>query len=228
MIDTMNIIRWRIANVYLRDPDAPIAEIKYATWHATHNEMFGKDNDYFEDQELPWYQSQSLLVDDMPGKVPGIWREIADDEGRVHSNYGWAIWSHKNGNQFVHVLGELSENPKSRRADMIYTRPSMHTDVLCGPNDFMCTRAVNYSIDDRNRLNAYVDMRSNDLVFGYRNDQKWQQYVLVELAKDLHGEGLDVLIGDIVWHATSAHVYKRHYYLIEKFLEENEYDDLNR
>jgi thymidylate synthase len=53
-------------------------------------------------------------------------------------------------------------------------------------------------------------MRSNDVVFGYKNDYYWQEYVLKKLAKDL-----DVEVGTIMWNVTSLHVYEKHFHLIK-------------
>ncbi|MGZ7196727.1 hypothetical protein ACXWOC_11115, partial [Streptococcus pyogenes] len=76
---------------------------------------------------------------------------------------------------------ELIEKPDSRRAIMIYTRPSMQVDFeRDGMSDFMCTNNVQYLIRD-GRVHAIVNMRSNDVVFGFRNDYAWQKYVLESL-----------------------------------------------
>jgi len=79
-------------------------------------------------------------------------------------------------------------------------------------DDFICTNAVNYFIRD-GLLYAIVQMRSNDAVFGYRNDWAWQQFVLNKLADDL-----GVPAGPIVWQAASLHVYERHYPLISEYI----------
>jgi thymidylate synthase len=53
-------------------------------------------------------------------------------------------------------------------------------------------------------------MRSNDVVFGYKNDYAWQQFVLHELAKDLFLEP-----GKMIWQVQNLHVYERHFDLIK-------------
>jgi thymidylate synthase len=77
-----------------------------------------------------------------------------------------------------------------------------------GMSDFMCTNAVQYMIRD-GKLNAVVQMRSNDVVFGYKNDYAWQKFVLDKLAADL-----EVTPGRIIWNAGSLHVYERHFKLV--------------
>src|SRR5690606_33169025 len=132
--------------------------------------IFGEPNEDYIEREIAWYESQSLRVDAIPGKTPKIWEQVADEVGRINSNYGWLIWNAGNGHQYKNVLEELRRNPDSRRGAMLYTRPTMHYDAtMRGMNDFICTNAVCYFIRDGG-LHAVVQMRSNDVVFGYRND----------------------------------------------------------
>ncbi len=92
---------------------------------------------------------------------------------------------------------------------MIYTRPQMWYDYNeRGRSDFMCTNAVQYLVRN-NKVHAIVQMRSNDAIFGYKNDRAWQQHVLNEVANEI-----DYPAGDIIWNAGSLHVYERHFHLV--------------
>lgn len=178
-----------------------------ANFEANQPSIFGDINEEYIQRELDWYKSMSLYVDDIPGITPAIWKQVSSTEGKINSNYGWAIYSEDNGLQYLNVLDELTANPNSRRAVMIYTRPTMWTDYNHnGMSDFMCTNAVQYMIRD-GQLVAVVQMRSNDVVFGYRNDYAWQKYVADMLTKDL---GLDVE-PKIIWNVGNLHVYERHF-----------------
>jgi thymidylate synthase len=53
-------------------------------------------------------------------------------------------------------------------------------------------------------------MRSNDVIFGYRNDHAWQKYVLCELADELQVDD-----GEIYWQVQNLHVYERHFHLVK-------------
>ena len=184
-------------------------EIRSASFVADEPSIFGTPNQDYIDRELAWYESQSLNVNDIPGGPPTIWKQVADKHGYINSNYGWCVFSKQNGSQYDNVVKELTAHPYSRRAVMIYTRPKMWEDYnLDGMSDFMCTNAVQYMIR-YGRLNAVVQMRSNDVVFGYRNDYSWQKHVLQKLAKDL-----GVAEGDIYWNAGSLHVYERHFNMV--------------
>jgi thymidylate synthase len=88
-----------------------------------------------------------------------------------------------------------------------------------GRRDFICTNVVNYYLRD-GYLHAIVQMRSNDAIFGYRNDFQWQSYVLDRLVAEFDGA---VERGSIVWQAGSLHVYARHYHLLNHFHKTDEY-----
>jgi len=185
-------------------------EIMNASFIADQPSIIGKVNEDYVQRELAWYKSQSLNVNDIPGETPAIWKAVATKDGYINSNYGWCIWSDENHNQYTNVLDELKNNPDSRRANMIYTRPTMHSDYnRNGMSDFMCTNNVQYLIRN-GELNALVYMRSNDAVFGYKNDWAWQKHVLDSLCNELN-----IPAGQIYWNVSSLHVYERHFDLLK-------------
>jgi len=191
-------------------------EVIGATFIADEDHIIRKPSYEYIERELEWYKSQSLYVNDIPGDTPKIWKDIASDEGKINSNYGWCIYSEENGHQYKNVLRELSRNYNSRRATMIYNRPSMHLDYnRDGMSDFMCTYANTFYIRDRKLISHYL-MRSNDAVFGYNNDYAWARYVQNQLAEDL---GMEV--GELIWTASNFHVYERHFNFIEEFIDGN-------
>lgn len=196
-----------------------VLEIVGATFIADEELIFGAVNEDYVKRELDWYRSMSLYVNDIPGGVPKIWQQVACKNGRINSNYGWCIWSKENGNQYDNVVAELKKNPDSRRAVMIYTRPNMWNDYNeNGRSDFMCTNAVQYVLRN-GKLNAIVQMRSNDAWAGYRNDYAWQKYVLNSLSNELSVE-----VGDIHWCVGSLHIYDRQFYLIDYYIKTGECD----
>lgn len=187
-------------------------EILGTSFIADEESIFGSVNYEYVNIELNWYKSQSRNINDLEF-IPKIWKQIASQEGLINSNYGWCIFNSKNFHQYKNVIEELRNNPNSRRACMIYTRPSIHYEFDDnGMNDFICTNAVNYFIRD-NKISCVVQMRSNDAVYGYKNDRAWQLYVLKLLALELSIE-----IGDIIWNAASLHIYKRHFGLVDDSL----------
>ena len=123
------------------------------------------------------------------------------------------------------VLDELLGNIDGRRATMIYTRPSIWEEYNeDGKNDFICTNAVTYYIRN-GKIHAVVQMRSNDVVFGYKNDYAWQRFVLEDLTAEYntcylsHAADADyrkeMEVGDIIWQVQNLHVYERHFHLVK-------------
>jgi thymidylate synthase len=197
-------------------------EIVSAAFYADEPLIFGVVNEEYVAREKEWYMSGSLNVNDIPGGAPAVWKQVADKDGLINSNYGFLIYDPSNGEQYHNVLTELQKNPESRRAVMIYQRPSMWTDYnLNGRSDFICTNAVQYLIRD-GALHVVVQMRSNDAVFGMKNDFAWQQEVQYNLLADLNNKPLEedelpLEAGHIHWNAGSLHVYERHFYMVDHY-----------
>ena len=180
-------------------------------------ESFRPANQDYIKREKQWYLTESLNVHDIPGKCPKIWEQVSDTDGTINSNYGWMCFSSANGNQYQHCLAELLRDPNSRRATMIFNRPSMHTDqhgVYGTMQDFCCTYAYQYLLRN-GQLNLVVYMRSSDFGgFGINNDAAWAFYMLDRMAEDL-----SVTAGDVIWSAASTHVYSRDFRFIEEYIE---------
>ena len=198
-------------------------ELQGAQFVADKGWIIREPNYDYANREIDWYISQSLNVNDIPGTTPKIWQQCADVNGDIVSNYGWMIWSKENGSQYKNCLWQLTNDPTTREAVMIYNRPSMHVDAFANHrHDFCCTYAVQCFLNETDEDNVYkldyhVFMRSNDAVFGYDNDYYWHAYVRSRLLYDLNqSEKMVVKPGDIIWNAASLHVYERHF----KFLEQ--------
>jgi thymidylate synthase len=219
-----------------QDSDGDTYEILDAHFTATEDTIYGKPNPKYVAKELDWYLSQSLNVNDMKGEIPEIWQRVSGSNGEVNSNYGWCVFSRENGSQFDCAFNELLRDPNSRRAVMIYNRPDMHADQsFMGAQDFMCTNTVqcfirkhsiridvesNTPFDDDYgphipMLHYSVFMRSNDAVFGYKNDLAWHKYVRDLMVTRLRVHYPWLGFAPIVWNAASLHVYRRHFDLIE-------------
>ena len=159
--------------------------------------------DYAE-AEWQWYLSGDNNINklgELYGKVPEIWKRMADKEGFVNSNYGWQ-W--KRSSQLAEVIYKLQSNPNTRQAAIsIYDAKEMYMY----DNDTPCTYAVQFTIF-KGKLDMCVTMRSNDLWYGFCNDQycfsKLQELVAVEVGVD---------IGEYYHFAHNLHLYNN---IIEK------------
>ena len=145
---------------YLENPMANLIEDQDRNWKW----------DYAE-AEWQWYLSGDRNIKklgELYGKVPEIWKRMADKEGYVNSNYGWQ-W--KRGDQLDHVIDMLKHSPNTRQAAIsIYDAK----EVYMYDNDTPCTYAVQFTVrqkKDLKWLDMCVVMRSNDLWYGFCNDQ---------------------------------------------------------
>jgi thymidylate synthase len=198
-------------------------ELIGASFIADEPAIFGTVNQDYVDAEITWYKSMSTNINDIygvDGNPPTAWQYSANDNGEINSNYGHLVWSDKYYNQYGNVLDELLHNPDGRRASMIYNRPSIWVEYdENGKSDFICTNAVTYYIRD-NILHSVVQMRSNDVIFGYKNDYAWQRYLMQRLVEDYNGlnmydKGDHIEEGHITWQVQNLHVYERHFHLVK-------------
>jgi len=153
--------------------------------------------DYAE-AEWQWYlsgDSNIKKLGEIYGKIPAIWQKMADSSGEVNSNYGWQ-WM-RNA-QLSHVINKLRDYPNTRQAAIsIYDAK----EIAKYHHDTPCTYAVQFSIID-DLLCMSVYMRSNDLWYGFCNDQ-YQFANLQELVASMLG----IEIGWYYHHAHNLHLY---------------------
>lgn len=196
------------------DPVTGMLEVINASFIADEPAIFGTINHDYVQREIRWYITQSLSVYDIPGDIPSIWLKVASKDGEINSNYGWCIFSRDNGDQFVNAIAALETDRHSRQAVMIYNRPSMHADCRRdGMRDFICTHSTHLMIRD-DKLHYIVNMRSNDAVFGYKNDRAWHDHVWQWSLEKLQQTYPDLQHGTMYWNAGSLHVYPRHHHLV--------------
>lgn len=184
-----------------------------ASFIADEESIFGVPNQEYIQNEIDWYLSGSTNINDIYGddrSPPAAWQYSANKYGEINSNYGFLVFDDRFFRQYDNVVNELTENPDSRRACMVYNRPSIWVEYReNGKNDFICTNAVTYYIRN-DELQCVVQMRSNDVVYGYKNDYAWQQYILEHVAEDI-----GVKSGKITWQVQNLHVYERHFDLVK-------------
>ena len=161
--------------------------------------------DYAE-AEWQWYLSGDNNIKqlgELYGKVPEIWKRMADELGRVNSNYGYQ-WQREN--QLDNVIEMLKDNPNTRQATIsIYDGKQIESGVY--KYDTPCTYAVQFTIVD-DKLNMCVTMRSNDLWYGFCNDQYCFSRLQLMIA-----DKLEIRLGTYFHFAHNLHLYNN---IIEK------------
>lgn len=201
-------------------------EIRNVQFVADEDWIIREPNYDYIKRELAWYESQSQNINDIEGKIPKIWKLISTPLGYVNSNYGWCIFSPDNYNQYDNCLQHLLKDHCTRKAVMIYTRPSMQQDWNNnGMSDFMCTHYVQCFLNELTHpeddvevyeLEYIVYQRSCDAVFGFNNDLAWHKYVYDKLYNDLVEAGIPMSEKtNIEFNIGSLHLYERHFKYLE-------------
>ena len=152
----------------------------------------------YAEAEWKWYLSENRNISklgEIYGKVPEIWIKMADADNNVNSNYGWQ-WGRSD--QIDYVIDLLKNEPNTRQAAITILDMKEHDTFTF---DTPCTYAIQFTIV-HNRLNMCVTMRSNDLWYGFCNDQ-YQFSKLQELIADK----LSIPIGTYYHFAHNLHLY---------------------
>ncbi|MDO8640082.1 MAG: thymidylate synthase [Nitrosarchaeum sp.] len=171
-------------------------------------------------KEIEWYDSQDLSVKNI-GQHAKLWLNVCtkDEMQLVNSNYGYLVYSERNFCQYKNVLQELMKNPFSRRALMIYNRPSMHYDYnMNGMSDFVCTLGQQFVIRN-NKLISIVEMRSSDMMYGFFSDFPWFATIQERIMNDLKTTYPDISMGQLIWISNSGHLYEQHFETVKKIIE---------
>jgi thymidylate synthase len=160
-----------------------------------------KFNNSYAEYEWEWYKTGNPNAEEI-SKTAKIWANCMDDNGNVQSNYGYQWNRGQNISQLDYICNELTENPLSRRAVIsIYDGKESHLYK----KDTPCTLSITFSIDD-NKLDIAVHMRSNDLVYGFCNDQ----YCFAKL-QEMVAQRLNIEIGTYCHSVVDMHIYERHF-----------------
>jgi len=143
-------------------------EILYPQFNTIYNGKVERNwSREYAEAEWQWYLSGDRNIaklGELYGKVPAIWKRMADNNGDVNSNYGWQ-W--RRNAQLDMVIETLKQNPETRQAAIsIYDGK----EITRYAHDTPCTYAVQFTVID-NCINMSVVMRSNDLWYGFCNDQ---------------------------------------------------------
>ena len=157
-----------------------------------------KWNEEYAEAEWQWYLSSDPSVSQLGklfGSIPPIWLQMADGKGQVNSNYGYQ-W--ERNSQLEMVIEMLRQNPDTRQACVsIYDGKEISDYAFDTP----CTWAIQFTIVN-NRLDMCVTMRSNDLWYGFCNDQ----YQFSKL-QEMVSERLEIETGVYYHFAHNMHLY---------------------
>lgn len=160
----------------------------------------------YAEREWQWYLSQNRSVEEIKKFAP-TWDKMHGGDNLVNSNYGWQ-WGRNN--QLDKCIEQLKKDSSTRQA-WISIFDGKEKDQY--QYDTPCTLAVGFYSDlaIKNRLNMTVTMRSNDLVYGFCNDQ----YCFSKL-QELVANELKMNVGYYYHFAQNMHIYEKHFNLNNK------------
>lgn len=159
----------------------------------------------YAEKEYEWYLSGDRSVEEIK-KYAKIWDKMHNGDNIVNSNYGWQ-WMREN--QLDKCIEQLKKSKDTRQA-WFTIFDGKEKDMY--EFDTPCTLSVGFDIKPHiNKLDMTVLMRSNDLVFGFCNDQ----YCWTKLQETIANE-LNIPIGSYYHFAHDLHIYERHYNMNSK------------
>ena len=155
-------------------------------------------NEEYAAAEWAWYLSgdpRVTTLGELYGKIPAIWKNMADKNGEVNSNYGYQ-W--RRNDQLENVINILKHGYDTRQAAIsIYDGKEINKYEFDTP----CTYAIQFTVV-QSKLYMSVYMRSNDLWYGFCNDQ----YQFASL-QEMVAERLNLPVGTYYHHAHNLHLY---------------------
>lgn len=166
--------------------------------------------------ELLWYFSGTNGIDYI-SKYASMWKQLANEKGKVNSAYGNLIFyeiNEHNISQYTWVIESLQRDKDTRQAFMHFNKPShQHFDN----KDQVCTLTALFHIRD-NKLSMTLNMRSNDVILGFMTDFTFfnilHQHVYLQV-KEFYPE---LEMGSYIHTSHSMHLYARHYDMVERML----------
>lgn len=166
--------------------------------------------------EVLWiWQRKSNNVDDLNSK---IWDQWTDPDNTIGKAYGYQMQikhKYKEGifDQVDRVLYDLKHNPSSRRIiTSMYTFADLHEMNL-----YPCAYSMTFNVT-ANKLNAILNQRSQDMLVA--NGWNVLQYaVLVHMFAQVS----NLEVGELIHVISDAHIYDRHFPLVEKLIDGEQY-----
>jgi thymidylate synthase len=150
----------------------------------------------YAEYEWQWYLSGNRSVSEIKKRAP-LWDKMHAGDDIVNSNYGYQ-WTRNN--QVQYVIDELKRDPLSRRAVISIYDGKEHEQYKY---DTPCTLELIFNLNG-DKLNMSVLMRSNDLWFGFCNDQ----YCFSKL-QGLIADALEKGVGYYYHYAADLHLYNK-------------------
>ena len=196
--------RFGVVNRYDLSEEFPILTIRRTFWKSAVDELL-------------WiWQKKSNNVHELRSRVWDAW---ADENGSIGKAYGYQLgvkYSFPEGefDQVDRVLYDLKHNRASRRIlTSLYNFADLSEMAL-----YPCAYSMTFNVSG-NTLNAILNQRSQDMLTA-NNWNVCQYAVLVHMFARASG----LVPGELVHVIADAHIYDRHVPVVERMLENPQYD----
>jgi len=135
-------------------------------------------------RELIAYFKGSLNIKDGLAQASSYWKNMADNSGRIYSNYGYYVFHQKayGQNQYDWVVSHLRKNKQSRQA-LISINQNYHKNKKM--RDFPCAIAIQFLVRD-NYLCCEISSRSSDIIYGLPYDLGFFSFLNELVCADLN------------------------------------------
>jgi len=175
---------------YILDPLDNRIYSEYRSW-----------NSNYAEKEWQWYLNMDPSAIEI-SKHAKIWINHMDKIGNVNSNYGYQ-WNREN--QLYNIINKLMNSKETRQAWLtIYDGKEIdksEATINGYESDTPCTLNIGFNIID-DSLCMTVLMRSNDLWYGFCNDQYCFSMLQRNIAKTLN-----IKVGWYYHFANNLHIY---------------------
>ena len=196
-----------IINRYNLEEEFPILTIRRTFWKSALDELL-------------WiWQKKSNKISELGSHV---WDSWADENGTIGKAYGYQLSiKHKYPegmfDQVDRVIYDLKHNPSSRRImTNLYNFEDLHEMGL-----YPCAYSMTFNVSG-NILNAILNQRSQDMLTA--NNWNVVQYaLLVHMMAQISG----LKAGELIHVISDAHIYDRHVPIVEKIIQNKQYDAPN-
>ena len=196
--------RFGVVNRYDLREEFPILTIRRTFWKSAVDELL-------------WiWQKKSNNVHELRSRVWDAW---ADETGSIGKAYGYQLgvkhrYTEGEFDQVDRVLYDLRNNPASRRIlTNLYNFEDLHEMAL-----YPCAYSMTFNVTGRT-LNAILNQRSQDMLTA-NNWNVCQYAVLVHMFARACG----LVPGELVHVIADAHIYDRHVPVVEKILQNPQYE----
>ena len=175
---------------YILNPSKNNIDAEFRNWKKSYAE-----------KEWLWYLSSDRSALEI-SKYAKIWLNHMDSKGNVNSNYGFQ-WNRNN--QIYNVINKLRYEKNTRQAWLtIYDGKEIDESYATNngyESDTPCTLNIGFNVIE-NKLNMTVLMRSNDLWYGFCNDQYCFSNLQLMVA-----DALRLKVGWYYHFANNIHIY---------------------